>query len=417
MRNSATDPPAEVGLDRALQSHTERVSCHRRLFYPTMTRGRRLAFLITGLGHGGAETQLVRLATSLKRRGWEMGIISISSNLAYADELRDIGIDVVSLNVRCKGAGFAALLKSLAQLKQWRPDVLTAFMFHANLLGCVAGRLAGVPAIVSSIRTQVPPRSVRGYLERLATRWSDVTVTNSTVVAETLVRQRGIPAERVHVIPNGISLTGYENNLDAREGLRRELAVGADEFLWLAVGRLEKPKDYPTLLRAFRLLLVRGEHARLIVAGETPLLPTLSRLAATLRVASHVRFLGFRRDVPALLSVADGLVLSSAREGLPNAVMEALAAAKPVVATRVGGVPELVLDGVSGFLVPPRNPEELADAMTRLMRLPRATLERMGEAGRSHVVENYSSERMVESWERLYNDLLARRDRAARQKP
>ncbi len=145
------------------------------------------------------------------------------------------------------------------------------------------------------------------------------------------------------------------------------------------------------------------------MAGQGPLLENLKRQSINLGISDRVVFLGLRRDIPSLLDAADGFVLSSAWEGLPNIVMEAMAAAKPVVATCVGGVPELVQEGVNGYIVPPGDSEALATAMVKMMALSDAERRAMGEAGRAYIEANYSLEHVVDQWEALYMELLQRK--------
>ena len=167
-------------------------------------------------------------------------------------------------------------------------------------------------------------------------------------------------------------------------------------------------KLYPQVW-AFVMIIQDGHEAQLLVAGQGPLLENLQRQSVNLDIYDRVVFLGLRRDIPSLLDAADGYVLSSAWEGLPNAVMEAMAAAKPVVATNVGGVPELVKEGETGFIAPPRNPEALAQAMEKMMALPQEKRLEMGKAGRTYIEANYSLEHVVDQWVALYKELLTKR--------
>jgi glycosyltransferase involved in cell wall biosynthesis len=174
------------------------------------------------------------------------------------------------------------------------------------------------------------------------------------------------------------------------------------------VGRLLDQKDYPTMLEAFQPL-VRNQ-ARLAIAGRGPELEALQRDVKQRGIAASVNFLGVRHDVAALLRAADGFVLSSAWEGMPNVVMEALASATPVVATEVGGVSELVERGRSGYLVPPRNAPALSTAMQQLMMLPMDVRRSMGLTGRERISANYGLAHMAQRWMGLFEELLARKE-------
>jgi glycosyltransferase involved in cell wall biosynthesis len=191
-----------------------------------------------------------------------------------------------------------------------------------------------------------------------------------------------------------------------RAALRQSLGIGDGEFLWLAAGRLEEPKDYPNLLEAMAMLRPAAPHARLAIAGQGPLEHELRALAASLHLDDVVSFLGFREDVHACMAAADATVLASAWEGLPNVVIESLAAGTPIVSTDVGGVREVIDEGVSGLIVPPRRPLALASAMSALMARSPSDLRSMGDAGRAYVETHYAVDNVVAGWSDLFNDLL-----------
>jgi len=369
----------------------------------------KIVFLTTGLGYGGAETQLVNLAIKLKERGWDVRVVSMLPPLAFTEELKRASIPLVTLNIRHKVPNPQMILRLVKILRLWRPHILASFMFHANLLGRVAGHLSHVPVNISSIRNENFGGSWRDRAIRLTDWMGDITTTNSKLAADSLIKRGVVPRERICVIPNGLVVDKYAFKDLNRAELRQQLGIAEGDFMWLAVGRLEEQKDYPNLLQAFKILIQSGHKTQLRIAGRGSLLENLERQAADLGISRCVVFLGLRRDIPLLLNAADGFVLSSAWEGLPNAVMEAMAAAKPVVATGVGGVPELIQEGVNGYLVPPRDAEALAAGMMKMMALSEAERQAMGEAGRAHIEANYSLERVVDQWEALYKNLLAQK--------
>lgn len=367
----------------------------------------RVVLLTTGLGKGGAETQLVRLSLYLIGRGWRVRVISLLRAGEFANELRDAGAEVTSLGGERTRPDPLMVFRLVRLLARDRPDILVTFMYHANVIGRIAGRLARVPAIVGSIRNEKFGGWLRDRMERWTEWLSDATTTNSALAASSLLERGVVARKRLWVIPNGIPTENFAARLHQdREALRRSLGVATDQFLWLAVGSLEDQKDYPTLFEAFGSVSRGIPTSRLRVAGEGSRREPLEALRRSLNLEERVRLIGSRADIPALLQAADGYVLSSAWEGMPNAVMEALAAARPVVATRVGGVAELVEDGVSGLLVPPRDPEALAEAMTRMMQLEPGEREAMGRAGRHHIAREYGVERVMETWEAFLRSLL-----------
>jgi glycosyltransferase involved in cell wall biosynthesis len=193
-----------------------------------------------------------------------------------------------------------------------------------------------------------------------------------------------------------------------RGEVRRSLGLES-EFAWLAVGRYEVAKDYPTMLRAFARVREQITNVALVIVGRGSLQKQTERLAGELGLGDSVRFTGVRSDVPEVMSAADAYVLSSAWEGMPMVLLEAGAAGLPIVATRVGGNDEVVLHGQSGFLVPCSDAAALGDAMLRLHRLPESERSAMGERGRDHIRTHYSLSRVAERWESLYREVLARK--------
>jgi glycosyltransferase involved in cell wall biosynthesis len=291
-------------------------------------------------------------------------------------------------------------------LKRLAPAVLVTFMFHANVVGRVLGRIARIPVVISSIRSEFFGGAGRDRLERVTSNLAVRTVVNSAIVADKLVARGVLRRSRVAVVPNALQARSSEDESGSPAELRAELEVPDKSFLWLAAGRLDVPKDYPGLVRAFRIVVDAHPTAQLRIAGEGISRREVTDLLVRLGLAENVRLLGFRKDVPALFRAADGFVLSSAWEGLPNALMEAMAEGKPIVTTRVGGVLELVEDGVTGIIVPPRDPIALADGMLRVTRMTAGERTTMGDRGRSQMQDSFGLEGIASRWETLFRDTL-----------
>lgn len=374
----------------------------------------RITFMVNDLTRAGAEMQMVLLALELKRRGHEVGIVSILPFVGSVDDLRSAGIPVATL---VPGPAFApgtpipkrAVLRGvrpgLRLLHRWRTTALVCFIHEASLVGRVLGRLAGVPLVIGSERSVWREGAVDRHVTRLTDRWLGGTVVNAQRLADDLVAAGVVPPNRVHVIPNGIDVDAFVHDEQTRGRRRAELGLG-DDFAWFAVGRLMPEKDHQTLLHALADVRAVDPRARLVVVGRGALREHLEAQARQLGLASCVTFLGHRTDVPELLAAADGLVLSSQYEGLPNAVLEACAAGLPVVSTAVGAVDELVRDGVNGWLVPPQRPPELAAGMLRVMAAQPPQRRAMAAASRAAVRERYGVEQIATAWEDLIASLL-----------
>ena len=360
--------------------------------------------LSTSLGMGGADRQILYLTRALLSHGYDVRLVSMTALAEMGLQAATDGLPVSSLDMQRGKADWASFQRFIHLLQDWKPHLLTSFMYHANLLGRLAGKKAGVPLIVTSIRSERNGGSGRDWLMRI-TNWMDhCCTTNSQEVADSLLHRRLVARGKLRVIPNGVDITAFLTPPEVGSGVRKELGVSDGEFLWVAIGRLLPQKDYPNLLQAFQLMAPTS--ARLAIVGRGPLQDLLEQQVTQLGLDGKVTFMGVRRDVPALLAAADGFVLSSAWEGMPNVVMEAMAAGTPVVATRVGGVPELVDPGRSGFLAPPEDPVALAGSMRQLMLLPDWQRKAMGLHGRQHVTTRYGMGAMAERWIHLYEELL-----------
>jgi glycosyltransferase involved in cell wall biosynthesis len=378
----------------------------------------RISFFVTRLGRGGAETQVLRVACSLKQRGWHVEVISILSPTGYVEELRDSNIPFHSFNIdrRSRFTSGPGVVWRLARLlRQTRPHVLAAFSHHANLLGTIVGRAAGVPVICTSIRGMSIGGRFREAIEYLVGRLApqNVVTANSKNVAESFITRGIIAHDRMRVIPNGIDVSAFMSPPPSvTTTIGKRLGARCEQFQWLAVGNVRAVKDYPTLLHAFLTVIDQRPNAILRIAGaarpEDVLVQEIRTLIVSLGLSEHVELLGSREDIADLLHGADALVLASCSEGLPNAIMEAFATGTPVVATAVGGVPELVMHGVSGFLCPPGSPSRLAEEMLNMMDQPVSDRRSMGTAGQAHVTKYFDSETVVTMWEQLFLDELQR---------
>jgi glycosyltransferase involved in cell wall biosynthesis len=315
-------------------------------------------------------------------------------------ELDEAGIGVLELGRR-----------STLDVLAWRPlvsllrdgvDVVHTHMFGSNVWGTVLGRLSGVPVVVAHEHTwSFQGRPLRRFLDReLVARWADVFVAVSGEDRRKMIEVEGVDPAKIRLIPNGIPSPANGAVAD----VRAELGIEPGAPVLGVVCELRAQKALEVLFEAAALLRAEFPALKVLVAGDGPERARLEEGARRLVVADTVLFLGIRRDVPAVLAAVDVAVLSSDYEGSPLSVMEYMAAAKPVVSTRVGGVPELVKEGVHGLLVEPRDPAALAEAVARLVRDP-VLAKRLGAEGRQRQQREFSLEAMVRRIENLYEEL------------
>ena len=376
----------------------------------------RVMLVSTGLSLGGAEMQVVLLATRLKALGVDVKILTLIDSNAFEDELARNGIDHMALGME-RRPSLRGLARFCAAMRAHRPDIVHSHMIHANLLARISRLFVRMPILICTAHAVYEIATSEVRLDKV--RWRDwqyrltdplcnLTTHICKAGVERYLREKVSGPKKTVYMPNGIDTEKFKP-LGRRTALRE--ALGLREFTWLAVGRLDPAKDYGTLLSAAAELPKKKFH--LLIAGAGDGLDDLKELAVRYGVENEVQFLGRRSDIPELMAASDAIVLSSLQEGLPLVLLEAHSAGLPAVATNVGGVSEIVRDGITGFLVPPRLPKELANAMARLMALDAKLREEMGNQARSFVVNYHSIEAVAQRWLDLYKGLMTGRKLAA----
>jgi glycosyltransferase involved in cell wall biosynthesis len=281
-------------------------------------------------------------------------------------------------------------------LRDRQVGLVHAHEFDANTYGTLGGRLAGIPTVATVHgRSYYADRGRRRLAYRLVSR-AGTMVAVSEDVRRFVVERTGVAPDRIRVIYNGIA-PGARVPDDTRAALRQKLGIGASERVVLVVGNLYPVKGHEYLLDALPEVLGACPSTVVLLAGRGDRERSLREQAARLGIDPRVRFLGLRDDVPALLAIADLFVQPSLSEGLSIAILEAMAAGKPVITTSVGGNPELVVDGETGLLVPPAASGPLAAAMIRLLQ-DTAETRRLGDAGRARVNDRFTIDAMVEDF-------------------
>ncbi len=360
---------------------------------------------------GGAERQVILLAGGLARRGWKSTVVALSGDGGNAaQELRSAGAEFLSLGMRRGLADPQGWMRMRRWILENTPDVVHAHLPHAAWMARLSRLLAPVRVVVDTVHTAATGSAVRRTLYRITAKLADCVSAVSRPVADACISARMVPAGQIVIVPNGIDTGIWRPDPEAGARLRAEAAAG-DSFLWLAAGRLEPVKDHATLLAAFAGL---PQQALLFLAGSGSLEPELRRLSSGLGIGDRVRFLGFTSGVLRSMQAADACVLASRWEGLPICLLEAGACALPCVATDVAGSNEVIADGETGFLARPGDADSLRRAMLRLMQMTPANRRAMGLNARQRIEQRYGVESVLDRWEQLYADLLARRQLPSR---
>jgi sugar transferase (PEP-CTERM/EpsH1 system associated) len=360
----------------------------------------KIIHIVNSLECGGLEQLVLQLVKKLNKDGIPSEIICLNGAGELSEEARDAGITLLEMG---KKPGFEPklILRLAKVLKQSNADIVHTHNFAPLIYGSLAARLAGKPCM----------NTRHG---RTADKiWSLIWMLNSFVVPVStdtknyLIKSNRIDPDKIRIIYNGVDLTRYSMN-DAdenRKTLRTKMNIPESSFVLLSVGRLSAEKDHETLLKAFRKLRRKKMDAFLLIAGDGALKPHLEKTAIDFGVADRVRFLGFRNDVVQLLNSCDVFVLSSYREGLSLSILEAMACGKPIIATKIGGTPEAVIDDQTGYLVPCGFPERIEVAVQKLYINQTKALE-MGQASRRKVEECFSLTSMVNEYRKLYLEIV-----------
>lgn len=363
-----------------------------------------VALVITELDVGGAEKALVALATGLDRRRWHPKVYALGPEAPMAAAARAGGVEVECLGVDARRPG-RAVARLASALRAQRPALVQSFLFHANVAARLAAPLAGRPRpwVVGGLRVAERRARWHVWLDRLTAPLSAGSVCVSEGVRRFSRETGGWPDARLTVIPNAVDVAFYDQFHVAP---RPSLGVPDAAFLSLYVGRLDVQKGISVLLDASESVIADRTDWHLALAGDGPLRGWVGdRLAASPGLAGRVHVLGRRGDVPALLKAADVLVLPSLWEGMPNVLLEAMAARRAAVATAVEGSVDLVVPGSTGWLVPPADPGALAGALREAASDP-ARLRRYGDAARARAEADFSPARAVRAYESLWAGLL-----------
>ena len=359
--------------------------------------------VLLSLEPGGLENGVVNVVNGLDPARFRSSVCCLQRSGPFAERIHGDGVAVQSMGLG-RGNDWRLPLRLASLFRASRPDIVHTRNAEAFFYAGVAARLAAVPILIHSEHGRTfNDRPLRFRAQRLLSRWTDGIFAVSEQLRQDLIRHVGLPSARVDVLHNGVDLKRFETFEGAPA--RAALALPEQAFVVGSVGRLVAVKNYSMLIRAFAML--QRADARLVLAGEGPERGALEQLAAELGVAPRVHFLGHRDDVALVLAALDLFALPSRSEGMSNTLLEAMAAGRPVVATRIGGNPEIVRDGLDGELLPSDDAPAFADALGRFALQPARCVE-MGANARERVRSRFSIEAMVDRYECYYQTHFAR---------
>ncbi|MBP6964204.1 MAG: glycosyltransferase [Armatimonadetes bacterium] len=365
-----------------------------------------VAHLIGRLNIGGAEEQLVSLAPEFDAGRFRVIVCVLQPGGTLENRLEAADVKYHSFGFRLRSAPLA-VLRICSFLKRERVDVLHMHMYHAALYGRIAGLLARVPVMITTDHGKgMWKKPWQVAFERYMVRHTALRIGVSQDVADIIRNRERVPDDKLIVVRNGVNAERFRAGEAERASVRTELGVTEHTFLVGTLARLVEPKALHVMIEAVSIASKDVPGIRLLIVGDGPLRAELDKCASDLGVRDGVIFTGARSDVPGLLAAMDVFALSSIREGLPISLLEAMAAGKPIVATRVGGIPDVIADREDGLLVEPDAPQAFADAICDLAA-DADLASRLGQRAAEKAESDYSVKATARKLEEIYARLSA----------
>jgi glycosyltransferase involved in cell wall biosynthesis len=368
----------------------------------------RALFVVPHLAAGGAERHVSTLLPRMDPARFTPSVVCIGWDGELFADVSAAGVAARALWLRRRQAA-RALRELISIMRRERPDVVVVSGRNAEILGRIAARVAGVAHTIMWVHnaSEITPRGiVHRTVDRGLIRWTSGYFGVAEVQRRFMVHERGYPDDKIRIIHNGVDAALFD--VTTRLDVLAEFGFADGDPVVGILGSLRPEKDHETFLRAARIVLDKMPRVRFLVIGDGPCRPQVEALCNELRITPNVHFAGMRRDIARMLCAVDVLAMTSTTECFPMALLEAMACARPVVCTAVGGITEIVNDGETGYLVPPKDPAQVAARLVRLLSDPQAA-RRMGRVGRHRVEAEFSLDRSVEGAQRAIEDVVTAR--------
>lgn len=376
----------------------------------------RLLYVTVSMDLGGTERQLYELAVGLDPERFSPHVCCLRGSGPFVEDLAKHNIPVTISRFAARGyshigkfARFCAQVHELSQLmRRIKPSIVHGMLPMPCVAAGLAAKLAGVPILVTSRRSLCNYKAghfVRRQMENMICLWADAVVANSKAVRADALHWEWLDPGKICVIYNGVRFPAASAAVEWRELIGRHI----EGPVVCLVANFFPYKGHMEFIAAASIIAEKTPRVTFVLVGDGKLRPEIERKIAEGGMTKNIILLGTRTDVSEIMRLSDVVVLSSHEEGFPNVVLEAMAVGRPVVATDVGGVPEMLENGKTGLLVPPRDPAKLAEGIMRMLG-DRREAEAMGRRGREQVIELFTVEQMVRSYETLYLDLVRREE-------
>lgn len=361
----------------------------------------KILYVITGLGQGGAERVVCDLADKLYEKGNDVKIAYLTGDILTKPSHQEI--ELIKINLNSLLLFPLAYIKLSKVIKNFEPDVVHSHMVHANIFTRLIRAVTPIKKLICTAHNSDEGGRLRMLAYRFTHNLADLTTNVSNEAVQAFIEKKAVPDSDIITTYNGIDLSRFFYNSEAKNKILNELNINTNSYLILAVGRFSEQKDYPNLLHAFKILKNKSIGViKLIIAGDGELRSEIEKIIDELDLKQDIYLLGRRSDIPDLMSAADLFVLSSKYEGFGLVVAEAMACKTLVVATDCGGVAEVLNN--NQFLVQPSNHEKLANKIFDTLSLNDTSKQKNIVKNFNHIKNNFCLKMIVEKWDRLYHD-------------
>jgi len=362
--------------------------------------------LVPSLRVGGAENQVVTLANSLDKTKFNVILCILQKG---GPLLRQVSKDVSVIEIKYRQRYFPfALMKLIWILKKYKVHILHCHLYFSGFWGRIAGLIARVPVMITTEHGKTLWKKKHHiWFERWIDKFTAMRIAVSEDIKKIRIEREKLSPQKIVVIPNAIDINKFKKTKKEIQLKKREFNLDTNTFIIGTVGRLVEAKDLFTLLDAVAILKQNMDNFKVLIVGDGVLRHALQNYAHKLHIMDKIIFTGSREDIPDLLAMFDVFVLSSIREGIPVALLEAMASKKAIIATKVGGIPEVLEDNKSGILIPPRHPDILVEKIMYLFNNLNER-ERLGLNAYIRVEEKYGINKVIKNIEQLYEDLARR---------
>lgn len=357
----------------------------------------KILYVITGLGVGGAERVVTTVADRMVDAGHSVKIVYLVGNADVTPNSKDI--EIIRLNLESFSRLFIAAKRLRNIILKYQPDVVHSHMFHSNILCRMVNSITPINKLICTVHNSNEGGQVRMFAYKLTNFLSDINTNVSEEATDSLVAKKAFKKSQISTVYNGIDTDYFKFDQVERDLLRNQFDINKDTKVLISIGSLSEQKDYPNLFRAVQKLANRQDY-RFFIVGDGSLKDELHSLVNSMGLKDNITFLGVRRDIPSLLSMADIFVLPSAWEGFGLVVAEAMSCERIVVATDCGGVKEVL--GESQFLVAPQNHKKLFEKINESLSLSEYEAITIGLNNRQRVLDKFSIDTSVKEWKTLY---------------